>query len=218
MRKNKTKTTPNQTKQQKQSLTKQNKKKGIAKVFIREEDIGAWDDQTGEWKSKQGSEWVLDTEGSAFLEVMCYDEVDDRRTVSNHIVDIFTVLGIEAARLALLNEVKAVISFDGAYVNYRHLAILVDTMTYGGHLMSITRHGINRRNTGPIMRCSFEETVEILLEAAHFAVPDDLLGPSENVLLGQMAPVGTGLCWHRMCCFFFLGGHFILLNLFFFQA
>eukprot|EP01083_Nonionella_stella_P268286 906882_1 len=65
-------------------------------------------------------------------------------------------------------------------------------MTCQGHLMSITRHGINRRETGPIMRSSFEETVEILLEAAHFAMPDDLLGCSENILLGQLCPIGTG--------------------------
>lgn len=66
---------------------------------------------------------------------------------------------MEACRAALLNEVRAVISFDGSYVNYRHLAMLCDIMTFRGHLMSITRHGINRQETGPLMRCSFEETV-----------------------------------------------------------
>ena len=67
-------------------------------------------------------------------------------------------------------------------------------MTYQGHLMSITRHGINRRETGPLMRCSFEETVEILLEAAHFGTSDDLLGCSENIMLGQLVPIDTGAC------------------------
>lgn len=52
-----------------------------------------------------------------------------------------------------------VISFDGSYVNYRHLALLCDVMTAKGHLMAITRHGINRQDLGPLMRCSFEETV-----------------------------------------------------------
>ncbi|KAK2510963.1 hypothetical protein Q9966_016770 [Columba livia] len=51
-----------------------------------------------------------------------------------------------------------VISFDGSYVNYRHLALLCDTMTSRGHLMAITRHGVNRQDTGPLMKCSFEET------------------------------------------------------------
>ena len=56
-----------------------------------------------------------------------------------------------------------VISFDGSYVNYRHLALLCDTMTSRGHLMAITRHGINRQDTGPLMKCSFEETVSLLV-------------------------------------------------------
>ena len=67
-------------------------------------------------------------------------------------MEIIQVLGIEAVRNALLRELRAVISFDGSYVNYRHLAILADVMTYRGHLMSITRHGINHVETGPLMR------------------------------------------------------------------
>jgi hypothetical protein len=57
-----------------------------------------------------------------------------------------------------------VISFDRSYVNYRHLAILVDMMTAHGYLMSVTRHGINRTRAGPLMKCSFEETVDMLNE------------------------------------------------------
>lgn len=102
------------------------------------------------------------------------------------------VLGIEAVRAALLKELRDVISFDGSYVNYRHLAILCDVMTYRGHLMSITRHGINRNETGPLMRCSFEETVDILFDAAVYAETDHLRGVSENIMLGQLAPLGTG--------------------------
>ncbi|MBN8902677.1 MAG: LLM class flavin-dependent oxidoreductase, partial [Rhodospirillales bacterium] len=83
-------------------------------------------------------------------------------------------------------------SFDGSYVNYRHLAILCDVMTYRGHLMAITRHGINRVETGALMRASFEETVDILLEAATFAESDAVTGVTENIMLGQLAPIGTG--------------------------
>lgn len=75
----------------------------------------------------------------------------------------FQVLGIEAVRKAIEREMTAVISFDGSYVNYRHLALLCDVMTAKGHLMAITRHGINRQDVGCLMRCSFEETVSIFL-------------------------------------------------------
>ena len=72
------------------------------------------------------------------------------------------MLGIEAVRKAVEKELHHVISFDGSYVNYRHLALLCDVMTARGHLMAVTRHGINRQDIGPLMRCSFEETVREL--------------------------------------------------------
>ncbi|CBI18915.3 unnamed protein product, partial [Vitis vinifera] len=139
-------------------------------------------------------EWMLDTEGVNLLAVMCHEDVDARRTTSNHLIEVIEVLGIEAVRRSLLDELRVVISFDGSYVNYRHLAILCDTMTYRGHLMAITRHGINRNDTGPMMRCSFEETVDILLDAAVYAETDFLRGVTENIMLGQLAPIGTGDC------------------------
>ena len=87
--------------------------------------------------------------------------MDPVRTYSNDICEIFRVLGIEAVRKAVEKELNAVISFDGSYVNYRHLALLCDIMTCKGHLMAITRHGVNRQDLGALMRCSFEETVSI---------------------------------------------------------
>lgn len=162
----------------------------IRKVFMRQSRMSFIDDRTGVSKSKE--EWVLDTDGVNLLAVMSHEAVDHTRTMSNDIVEIFEVLGIEAVREALLNEIRGVISFDGAYVNYRHLAILVDTMTYRGHLMAITRHGVNRVDTGPLMKCSFEETTDILLEAAVWGEKDGLRGVTENIMLGQLAPIGTG--------------------------
>ena len=76
---------------------------------------------------------------------------------------LLQVLGVEAVRKAVEREMNHVISFDGSYVNYRHLALLCDIMTCRGHLMAITRHGINRQEVGALMRCSFEETVRTQL-------------------------------------------------------
>ncbi|KAK5240421.1 DNA-directed RNA polymerase II core subunit rpo21, partial [Exophiala xenobiotica] len=106
--------------------------------------------------------------------------------------EIFEVLGIEATRAAILRELTQVLSFDGSYVNARHLGILCDVMTSRGYVMAVTRHGINKSDTGALMRCSFEQTVEILLEAAAAGELDDCRGVSENLILGQPAPVGTG--------------------------
>ncbi|MEJ1289154.1 polymerase (RNA) II (DNA directed) polypeptide A [Cricetulus griseus] len=112
--------------------------------------------EDGEFKALQ--EWILETDGVSLMRVLSEKDVDPVRTTSNDIVEIFTVLGIEAVRKALERELYHVISFDGSYVNYRHLALLCDTMTCRGHLMAITRHGVNRQDTGPLMKCSFEET------------------------------------------------------------
>jgi DNA-directed RNA polymerase II subunit RPB1 len=161
----------------------------IRKVFIKEEKKNRFDEIDGFEPEK---EWMLDTEGVNMLAVMCHEDVDATRTTSNHLIEVIEVLGIEAVRSALLKELRDVISFDGSYVNYRHLAILCDVMTYRGHLMAITRHGINRNDTGPMMRCSFEETVDILLDAAVYAEADQLKGVTENIMLGQLAPIGTG--------------------------
>lgn len=161
----------------------------VHKVFIKSVKSNKFDEVDG---FKPENEWMLDTEGVNMLAVMTHDDVDATRTVSNHLIEVIEVLGIEAVRQSLLSELRAVISFDGSYVNYRHLAILCDIMTYRGHLMAITRHGINRNDTGPMMRCSFEETVDILLDAAAFAEADHLRGVTENIMLGQLAPIGTG--------------------------
>lgn len=162
----------------------------VKKVFMRG---GAkrtvWDDDTGFGVK---DEWVLETDGTNLMAVLGVDYVDAARTISNDIVEVFVVLGIEGVRGAILSELRNVISFDGSYVNYRHLACLVDVMTMQGHLMAIDRHGINRVESGPLLRCSFEETVDMLNNAACFAEEEVLKGVTENIMLGQLAKVGTG--------------------------
>ncbi|XP_037943651.1 DNA-directed RNA polymerase II subunit RPB1-like [Teleopsis dalmanni] len=138
------------------------------------------------------SEWMLETDGTAFLNVIGRPEIDSIRTYTNDIWDNFHVLGVEAVRQVIHRELNSVLTFYGLYVNYRHLALLCDVMTARGHLMSITRHGINRQETGPLMRCSFEETVEVLMDAAAFGECDSLKGVSEKLIVGQIPQIGTG--------------------------
>jgi len=162
---------------------------GIQRVFISEGKRVVLSQQ-GEYD--QEKEWYLETDGINLKEVLAVDGVDAIRTYSNNCFETFETLGIEAGRNALYKELNGVIEMGGSYVNYRHLALLVDLMCNKGQLMSITRHGINRTDAGALSRCSFEETVEILLEAAAVGDVDDCRGVAENVLLGQMAPMGTG--------------------------
>lgn len=120
----------------------------------------------------------------ALKKILTFPKVDTRKTVSNDNVEIRDVLGIEAARQSLINELRFVLSSYGIYVNYRHIATLTDVMTQRGSLMSIARHGINRIDSGALRKCSFEETVEILLEAAVHSEDDHLTGITENIIMG----------------------------------
>ncbi|CAG2171630.1 unnamed protein product, partial [Oppiella nova] len=146
--------------------------------------------ETGEYKAI--AEWLLETDGTSLMRVLSEQYVDPVRTYSNDICEIFATLGIEAVRKAVEKEMNHVLSFDGSYVNYRHLALLCDVMTAKGHLMAITRHGINRQDVGALMRCSFEETVDVLIDAATHAEVDHLRGVSENIIMGQLAKIGSG--------------------------
>lgn len=169
--------------------------KGVSRAFVnegrmlREKPDGSL---TASKNDPQCKEWYLQTSGVNLKEVLTVEGVDPYRTTCNHFMEIYRCLGIEATREALMRELKVVLSFDGSYVNHRHLALLCDVMTARGTLMAVTRHGINRADTGVLMRCSFEETVEILYEAAAAGELDDCRGVSENIILGQLAPSGTG--------------------------
>lgn len=41
-------------------------------------------------------------------------------------------------------------------------------------------------------RCSFEETVDVLMDAASHAEVDPMRGVSENIIMGQLPRMGTG--------------------------
>ena len=135
--------------------------------------------------------WVLDTIGTNLLAVLGLDYIDPKRTVSNDIIEIFNVLGMEAARQCIYNELAEVLEFDGSYVNAHHMSLLCDRMTFSGKLISIFRHGINNDDIGPIAKASFEETPEMFLKAARHAELDTLRGISANVMCGQEGLFGT---------------------------
>ena len=135
--------------------------------------------------------WVLDTIGTNMLDVLGLDYIDPNRTYSNDIIEIFNVLGMEAARQAIYNELADVIEFDGTYLNFHHMALLCDRMTFSHKMISIFRHGINNDDIGPIAKASFEETPEMFLKAARHAELDTMRGISANVMCGQEGLFGT---------------------------
>ena len=135
--------------------------------------------------------WVLDTDGTNLLDMLSIDYIDRENTFSNNIVEMYNVLGIEAARQSIFNELVDVIEFDSTYINSHHLNLLCDRMTYNTKMTSIFRHGINNDNIGPLAKASFEETPEMFLRAAKHAELDIMRGVSANVMCGQEGNYGT---------------------------
>jgi DNA-directed RNA polymerase II subunit RPB1 len=135
--------------------------------------------------------WVLDTTGTNLLAALALDYIDVTRTISNDIQEIYNVLGVEAARVAILTELSEVMEFDNTYINYHHLIMLADRMTASANMVSIFRHGINNDDIGPIAKASFEETPEMFLKAARHAELDEMRGVSANVMCGQEGYFGT---------------------------
>jgi DNA-directed RNA polymerase II subunit RPB1 len=164
--------------------------KGIDKVILRKIKDNVFE-KNGVYKKEDI--WVLDTVGTNMLDILALDYIDASRVVSNDIVEVYNILGIEAARQTILNELVEVISYDGTYINYHNYCILCDRMTATSKLISISRHGINNDNIGPIAKASFEETPEMFLRAAKHAELDNMRGISANVMCGQEGFFGTSL-------------------------
>ncbi len=139
-----------------------------------------------------GSGYYLQTEGTNLKEVLLLPEVDPRRVFTNNIKEIENILGIEAARNAILIESKKVLDGQGLRVNPRHLMIVADAMTYDGEVKAIGRQGISGEKASVLARAAFEETVRHLHEAAITGEVDYLKGVTENIIVGQVIPVGTG--------------------------
>jgi DNA-directed RNA polymerase subunit A" len=138
-------------------------------------------------------EYVILTEGSNFQGVLSIPGVDPTRTRTNNIQEIYEVLGIEAARAAIIEEIKKVLDEHGLDVDYRHIMLVADAMTYTGKVRQVGRHGVAGEKESVLARASFEVTVKNLVEAALFGEEDPLRGVIENIIIGNRPiPLGTG--------------------------
>lgn len=138
---------------------------------------------------------VVHAYGNVLLDASASEAIDWERSTSNDMWEVYHTLGIEAAAHVIFEQMKAVVAFDGTYVDDRHILLIVDNICRGGTIMPLNRHGINKTdNTSPLMRCSFEETMDVLCEAAGFAQSENARGVSTSIMTGQLANMGTGAC------------------------
>jgi DNA-directed RNA polymerase subunit A' len=143
--------------------------------------------------TEENGEWVIRTDGSNLSKVLEVRGVDTSRTTTNNIHEIAKTLGVEASRNALVNEAKGVLEDQGLDVDVRHVMLVSDMMTTTGDVQQIGRHGISGKKASVLARAAFEITVPNIVEAAVKGESDPLEGVTENVIVGQSIPIGTGL-------------------------
>jgi DNA-directed RNA polymerase subunit A' len=142
---------------------------------------------------KQDDEWVIQTAGSNLAKVVAIDGIDTTRTTTNNVYEIWQVLGIEAARTALVREITNTLEEQGLEVDVRHIMLVADLMTSKGYLQQIGRHGIAGTKTSVLARAAFEITVPTIARASLEGQVETLKGVTENVIVGATVPVGTGM-------------------------
>jgi DNA-directed RNA polymerase beta' subunit len=150
---------------------------GIRRVYVTEED----------------GEWIIRTDGSNLPRVLEIVGVDPTRTTTNNLHEIERTLGVEAARNAIVKEAMGVLEEQGLDVDIRHIMLVADIMTATGSIRQIGRHGVSGGKPSVLARAAFEITVPNIVEAAIKGEVDPLKGVTENVIIGQTIPIGTGL-------------------------
>ena len=141
---------------------------------------------------KEKDEYVLYTEGSSLKKTIQLDHIDATRTKTNNINEMAEVFGIEAARNSIIEEAMGTLREQGLTVDVRHIMLVADMMTIDGEVKQIGRHGIAGEKTSVLSRAAFEVTVNHLLDAAIRGETDELVGVTENVIVGQPILLGTG--------------------------
>ena len=142
---------------------------------------------------KRDRDFIILTAGSNLKEVLAFKGVNTEKIFTNDLHEIAAVLGIEAARQAVVNEIQNVLTAQGLDINRKHLMVVADTMANSGVVKGITRMGIISEKGAVLARASFETPIKHFVTATRTGKKDKLASVIENIILNQPVPVGTGL-------------------------
>ncbi|MCA9459208.1 MAG: DNA-directed RNA polymerase subunit A'' [Nanoarchaeota archaeon] len=142
---------------------------------------------------KEEGEYIIIAQGMALKQVLALEEVDEDRLYSNHIFEVFTSFGIEAARQVIINEIMEVVKSQGLSINERHVLLIADVMTFTGEPRGMTRYGIVADKMNVLTRASFETPLKHISQGALMNEINELNTITENVMTNQVVNVGTGL-------------------------
>lgn len=142
---------------------------------------------------RKGEEYIVVTAGSNLKDVFKLEFVNPDKTTTNDIFEIERILGVEAARQAIIDEVSKVIDEQGLNVDVRHIMLVSDIMTTSGTMLGVNRYGIVKEKPSVLARASFETPIKHIINASQSGEVDYLRSVIENVMINQVVPVGTGL-------------------------
>lgn len=129
-------------------------------------------------------------EGYGLRACMTTEGVNGLATKSNSVMEMREVLGIEAARKTIIDEIAVVMG--DMDIDPRHMQLLADVMTYKGEVLGITRFGLSKMRDSVLQLASFEKTPDHLFDAAWHMKRDKIEGVSECIIMGQSMSIGTG--------------------------
>ncbi|KAI4161035.1 MAG: hypothetical protein LQ342_005198 [Letrouitia transgressa] len=133
---------------------------------------------------------TLLVEGYGLRACMNTEGVRGAATRTNSVMEVRSVLGIEAARKTIIDEIGVVMG--DMDIDPRHMQLLADVMTFKGDVLGITRFGLSKMRDSVLQLASFEKTPDHLFEAAWHMKTDRIEGVSECIIMGQSMNVGTG--------------------------
>ncbi|KAH9950127.1 beta and beta-prime subunits of DNA dependent RNA-polymerase [Amylocystis lapponica] len=144
-------------------------------------------------RGKKGDKELL-VEGYGLQKVMVTQGIVGEQTTSNHVIEVAQVLGIEAARRTIVNEIDFIMREHGMSIDPRHVMLLGDVMSYKGEVLGITRFGVAKMKDSVLMLASFEKTTDHLFDASAFGKTDSIAGVSESIIMGNpAAKTGTSM-------------------------
>ncbi|KAH9507075.1 DNA-directed RNA polymerase I subunit RPA1 [Dermatophagoides farinae] len=140
---------------------------------------------------------LIKTEGVSVPQVVEFERfLDLRRIYTNDMHAVARTYGIEAARAALIREIKNVFAVYGISVDGRHLSLIADHMTFTGTIKGMNRGAMD--GISPLQAMTFETTTNFLKNSLLLGLKDDLQSPSSRLVIGRPTVVGTGLFETRL--------------------
>ena len=137
-------------------------------------------------------ESVLYTTGINYEKIKYIKGIDLSRTTCNDVNTILRLYGIEAARNILSYELSTVFESNNSVINNTHISLLVDQMCFLGDIISIDRHGLNKIESEPLSKVSFEQQMDHFINAARYNETDNITSVSSRVALGRVINGVTG--------------------------